>query len=110
LTLFVGLFVVAFMDAQWLIRRTRDSVELAWANNFGRMMQASLAGFALGGSFGNLDTYDGFYVLLIMVAVARRLVAAELATDRRAIDLPVVSAIPGTAAAEVRAARPLVRT
>jgi putative inorganic carbon (HCO3(-)) transporter len=110
LALFIGLFVVALMDAQWLIKRTRDNGDLAWANNFGRMMQASLAGFALGGSFGNLDTYDGFYVLLIMVAVARRLVAAELATERRGLDLPSVSVIPEAAAANARPSQPLVRT
>ena len=86
LALFVGFFVVAFLDAQWLIKRTRDNVELAWANNFWRMLQASLTGFAVGSSFGNLDTYDGFYGLVIMVAAARRIVAAELASRREALE------------------------
>ena len=108
LALFIGLFVVAFLNAQWLIKRTRDNVELAWANNFGRMLQASLAGFAVGSSFGNLDTYDGFYVVIIMVAAARRIVAAELATQRRAFDQPIGGAVPAAAAASIRAA-PLVR-
>lgn len=107
LALFVGLFVTAFLDAQWLIRRTRDKVELAWANNFGRMLQASLAGFAVGGSFGNLDTYDGFYVLVIMVAAARRVVAAQLSTQRRSLGKPIV---PAVAVADARASPPLART
>jgi putative inorganic carbon (hco3(-)) transporter len=111
LTLFVGLFVAAFLDAQWLIRRTRDNVELAWANNFGRMLQASLVGFGVGGSFGNLDMYDGFYVLVILVAAARRIVAAELASQRRVAGQPIAGAAPAVAAAaDARAARPLVPT
>ena len=109
LALFVGLFVVAFLNAQWLIKRTRDNVELAWANNFGRMLQASLAGFAVGSSFGNLDTYDGFYVLIIMVAAARRIVAAELTTQRRVSDQPVGGAVPAATSASIRAAQPVVR-
>ncbi len=83
LALFVGLFVAAVLNAQWLIRRTRGNADLVWANNFGRMLQASLAGFAVGGSFGNLDMYDGFYVLVIMVAAARRIVAAQLSAQRQ---------------------------
>jgi probable O-glycosylation ligase (exosortase A-associated) len=110
LALFVGLFVVAFLDAQWLIRRTRDNVALAWANNFGRMLQASLVGFGVGGSFSNLDMYDGFYVLVIMVSVARRVVAAELASQRLALDQPIGGAVPAVAVAHVRTAQPLVRT
>ena len=110
LSLFVGLFVAAFLDAQWLIARTRDNVELAWANNFGRMLQASLAGFAVGGSFGNLDMYDGFYVLVIMVAAARRVVVAELASQRRALEQPIAGAVPPVASAHMPAAPPLVRT
>ena len=110
LALFVGLFVAAFLDAQWLVRRTRDNVALAWANNFGRMLQASLVGFGVGGSFGNLDMYDGFYVLVIMVAVARRVVAAELASQRLALDQPIGGAVPAIAVAHARTVQPLMRT
>ncbi len=110
LALFVGLFVAAFLNAQWLIRRTRDNVELAWANNFGRMLQASLAGFAVGGSFGNLDMYDGFYVLVIMVAAARRIVAAQLSRQQQAVSKPIGAAVPAVAVADARASPPLVRT
>ncbi|MGE3781220.1 MAG: putative O-glycosylation ligase, exosortase A system-associated [Alphaproteobacteria bacterium] len=110
LTLFVGLFVAALLNAQWLIRRTRDNPDLAWANNFGRMIQASLAGFMVGSSFGNLDMYDGLYVLVIMVAAARRIVAVELADQRRAVEQPIVEPVPAVAASDMQAARPLVRT
>ena len=71
------------MNGRWLVKRTRGRSDLLWANNFGRMLQASLVGFAIGGSFGNLELFDGFYVVVMMGAAARRIVAAELATEDR---------------------------
>jgi putative inorganic carbon (HCO3(-)) transporter len=112
LALFIGIFIVAGMDSRWLVKQTRGRSDLAWANNFGRMLQASLVGFAIGGSFNNLEMFDGFYVLVIMAAAARRIVAAELATQERTLEHPFGGALPATAAAaaHVRLGRPLVRT
>src|SRR4051794_25716671 len=42
LALFISFFVLLGMNAQWVIRRTRGRSDLAWANNFARMLQASL--------------------------------------------------------------------
>jgi probable O-glycosylation ligase (exosortase A-associated) len=98
LSLFVLFFVVAVMDARWLIRQTRDRPDLAWANHFGRMLQVSIVGFAVGGSFVTLGMYDGFYALVIMGAAARRIVAAELAAEGRTRDAPLAG-VPAPAAA-----------
>jgi putative inorganic carbon (hco3(-)) transporter len=80
----LGLFILvlgsAFYDAQWLIRNTRGHPDLLWANNLGRMMQVALVGYATGASFATQAMYDGFYAMVIIVAAARRVVAAELAT------------------------------
>ncbi|MFZ3235799.1 MAG: putative O-glycosylation ligase, exosortase A system-associated [Stellaceae bacterium] len=79
LLLFVTILASAFVDAGWLIRRTRREPDLAWANNLGRMLQVALVGFCAGGSFATQGMYDGLYAVVIIAAVARRLVAAELA-------------------------------
>ena len=110
LALFVGFLVASAANAQWLIRRTRGSPELAWANNFGRMFQAGLVGFAVGGSFGSLDLYDGFYAMAILGASARRIVATELAARPRTVETPLVGMLPAAAASQVRLRQPLVRT
>ena len=114
LALFVGFFVVAAMDTRWLIRRSRGNPDLAWANNFGRMLQVALVGYAVGGSFASLEMYDGFYVLVILGAAARRIVAAELAAQERVSAAPIAGAAPAPAAAAVapqaRAGQPLIRT
>jgi putative inorganic carbon (HCO3(-)) transporter len=110
LVLFFSFFVVAAANAQWLIKRTRGDPDLVWANNFGRMYQVALVGFAVGGSFATLDMYDGFYALVIMGAIARRIVAAELVARNRIIERPLAGALPAAAATQARLHRPLVRT
>jgi probable O-glycosylation ligase (exosortase A-associated) len=110
LVLFIGLLVVAMVNAQWLIRRTRGSPELLWANNFGRMYQAALIGYMVGGSFSNLEMYDGFYVVVLMGAVARRLVAAELVARDRAAKAPLAGMLPSAPASQVRTGRSLIQT
>jgi probable O-glycosylation ligase (exosortase A-associated) len=79
LVLFFAFGLFMLFDARWLMRRTRDRPDLDWANNLGRMMQASLVGFAVGGTFASMYYYDGFYVIVVITAAARRVVAADLA-------------------------------
>jgi putative inorganic carbon (hco3(-)) transporter len=82
----LGLFVLilgsAFYDAQWLIRHTRNNPDLLWANNLGRMLQVALVGYATGASFVTQAMYDGLYALVIIAAAARRVVVAELETQK----------------------------
>lgn len=79
LAIFVAILFSMAADAQWLIRHSRGDPGLAWANNLGRMLQVSLVGYAIGGTFVTLAMYDGFYAVVIIAASARRIVAAELA-------------------------------
>ncbi|MGD9617226.1 MAG: putative O-glycosylation ligase, exosortase A system-associated [Alphaproteobacteria bacterium] len=111
LGLFIGLLVVSMVNAQWLIRRTRGSPELLWANNFGRMLQAALVGYMVGGSFVNLEMYDAFYVMVVMSAAARRLVAVELAARDPAAKAPLAGMLPlaPASASPVRMGQSLIR-
>ena len=78
LILFIGILASAMIDARWLVRVARRRPDLAWADLLGRMLQASLPGFAIGGTFASLEFYDGFYAIVIVAAAARRTVAAEV--------------------------------
>jgi putative inorganic carbon (hco3(-)) transporter len=95
LAIFIAIVASAAFDAQWLIRHSRGDPNLLWANNLGRMAQAALIGYCTGGSFVTQAMYDGFYALVIILAAARRIVAAELAHSNAA-------ARPATAIAEPR--------
>jgi putative inorganic carbon (HCO3(-)) transporter len=107
LALFVGFFVWIILDTRWLIRQTRGRPDLDWANKFARMLQVSLVGYGVGASFANLEMYDGFYVLVIMGAAARRIVAAELAARERA---PVPQFAPAVATPSTPATVPVGQT
>jgi putative inorganic carbon (hco3(-)) transporter len=78
LGIFIAILVSVAVDARWLVRNSRSRPDLLWASNLGRMVQAALIGYCAGGSFATQGTYDGFYALVIIVAAARRIVAAEL--------------------------------
>lgn len=80
LGIFVAILLSIGLDARWLVRNSRDKPELVWANYLGRMVQAALVGYCAGGSFATQAMYDGFYAMVIIVAAARRIVAAELAS------------------------------
>jgi putative inorganic carbon (hco3(-)) transporter len=79
LAIFLAILATAASNARWLVRNSRDRPELSWAGTLGRMAQAALIGYCAGGSFATQAMYDGFYALVIIIAAARRLVAAELA-------------------------------
>jgi putative inorganic carbon (HCO3(-)) transporter len=84
--LFLGFFLSAALDTRWLIRHTRRRPDLAWANHLGRMLQASLIAFAVGGTFASLEFYDFFYALVIIIAAARRVAARELAKEAAPVE------------------------
>jgi putative inorganic carbon (hco3(-)) transporter len=87
LALFVAILGSAFFDAQWLTRHSRRDPALSWANHLGRMMPVALIGFSAGASFATQGMYDGLYVMVIIAAAARRIVAAELASRTVAVRL-----------------------
>ncbi len=97
LAIFIAILASFALDAQWLVRHSRGDPDLQWANTLGRLLQVSLVGFLVGGTFVSLALYDGFFALVIITASARQVVAAELA--RRGVLAPKgrFGALPPTA-------------
>jgi putative inorganic carbon (HCO3(-)) transporter len=110
LTLFVVFLLVAMLNARWLIRRTRGCPELLWANNFGRLSQAALVGYMVGGSFASLEIYDGFYALVLMGSIAQQLVATELAARDRTAKAPLTGTLSLAATSQAQLGRSSLRT
>jgi probable O-glycosylation ligase (exosortase A-associated) len=79
LALFLLLWVLVWRDASWVIRTARSAPEMRWAFNLARMIQVSLAGYAVGGAFLNLAYYDVPYYILTAMVLTRMLVERELA-------------------------------
>src|SRR6266436_4582861 len=79
LALFLMIGAYSWLNCSWLIRRSRDRPELAWANLLGKMGQAVLVGFWVGGAFQSLAYFDEYWCLLFVFDAARRVVAKEIA-------------------------------
>jgi putative inorganic carbon (HCO3(-)) transporter len=78
LALFLLLWILAWSDASWIIRQSRNQKELRWASDLARMIQVSLVGYFVGGAFLSLAYYDVPYNLLVALVLTRLLVAKEL--------------------------------
>ena len=78
LILFLLLWLLVWRDAAWIIRRTQNREDLRWASDLARMIQVSLAGYAVGGAFLNLAYYDVPYDLLVALVLTRLVVAKAI--------------------------------
>ena len=95
LSLFLLLWVLVWFGAGWLRRNGRLQPESAWTSDLGAMIQASLAGYAIGGAFLSLAYFDLPYNLMLLVVIAKRWVT-EMAWEGEAAQLPVARAPPLT--------------
>jgi probable O-glycosylation ligase (exosortase A-associated) len=84
LALFVAIAGYSLSSCSWLVRRTRDRPDLAWANLLGRMGQAVLVGFWAAGTFASLAYFDEYWCVIFIFDAARRIVAKEIVSPATA--------------------------
>lgn len=77
LALFLLLWILVWRDASWIIRHGRSRTDLHWASDLALMIQVSLVGYAVGGTFLDLAYYDVLYNMLTAVVLTRVLVEKE---------------------------------
>jgi probable O-glycosylation ligase (exosortase A-associated) len=106
LALFVMIGGYSWLNCSWLIRRSRGRPELAWANTLGKMGQAVLAGFWVGGAFQSLAYFDAYWCLLFVFDAARRVVAREIAAPVGAFVPPMLLRAPALGIGAAALARP----
>ena len=85
LAFFLMIAGYSWFNCSWLLRRTRDRPDLAWANLLGRMGQAVLVGYWAAGTFASLAFYDQYWCVLFIFEAARRLVAREITASAGAL-------------------------
>jgi probable O-glycosylation ligase (exosortase A-associated) len=83
LALFLLILVYSWRNCVWLIRRSRNRPDLAWANLLGRMGQAVLAGYATAGAFVSQAYLDEYWCIIFVFEAAHRLVAKEVKMPAR---------------------------
>lgn len=84
---FVGLFLfillgaLAYRSGARAVAQARDHPELRWAADLATMMQVSLIGYFVGGTFLGLAYYDLYYHLVIILVLTRILVERQLQSE-----------------------------
>jgi O-antigen ligase len=88
---FIGLFLFVAIGASALLtcgrvrKRTRDDPSLTWAYDLASMLQVSIIGFAVGGTFLNQASFDYYWqlaALAVCVSVAVRKAQSEATAQR----------------------------
>lgn len=79
LAIFLALGIAAYRCGGQVKRLTRGQSELSWAFDLASMIQVCLVGYAVGGTFLSLASYDLYYNLIAIVLVTKILVIRQLA-------------------------------
>jgi putative inorganic carbon (HCO3(-)) transporter len=95
LGLYLLLGWLTWRTGSWIIRNTAKRKDLHWAFALARMIQVSLIGFAVGGTFLSLLYFDVPYYLMAAMVVTRILVEKEL--KNAATSVAVNNKGPGSA-------------
>ena len=71
LMLFLGIGLMTWRTATWIIRQAKDRPDLAWLSDLSRSIQVSLVAFAGGGAFLGLSYFDLYWHLVAMVVIGK---------------------------------------
>ena len=71
--MWLGLLISTFLSMRWIRRVSAGSDEFAWAHDLASMVEISLLGFLVVGSFVDVSYYDGYYQLIMVIVAAKTL-------------------------------------
>jgi len=108
LGLYLLLGFLTWRTGVWIIRNTRGLNEYHWAFSMASMIQVSLIGFAVGGSFLSLLYFDVPYYLMVAMVATRSIVEKEL-EEKAALAIPVKSTNSSLQPGKPEPLRPITR-
>ncbi len=78
LIIYLSLFATAYLSA-WRIAAARDNPAVApWKASFARYAQMSLVVFAIGGASTSMEMWDGYLIVIALIAALAKLTPAEV--------------------------------
>jgi putative inorganic carbon (HCO3(-)) transporter len=77
LSLFLTMWFLVWRCSVWIIKNTRHRDDLKWAHSLSSMIQVSLIGYLVGGTFLNLGYWDVPYYELVLLVLLRDLIRRE---------------------------------
>ena len=83
LGIYLMIVLVAWRNANWIIRNTRKRPDLAWAHDLAAMLKVSLVAFLVAGAALSMSYYDTYFALVAMIAITRRQVGLALAGETK---------------------------
>lgn len=86
--LFLTLLILSWRTGSAVIRLSKGLPNLLWATNLARMLQVSIIGYAVGGSFLSVLYFDVFYYIVMCLVLLRTIVEKELAGSSQLIPNP----------------------
>src|SRR6266849_5995980 len=75
LALFVGLIASTFVSLRYVVHVTRNRPDQQWINDCAKMVEVSLAGYAVSGAFLSMSYFDLFYHLVAITVLLKVFVA-----------------------------------
>ena len=98
LALFLFLGIYAYLSTRKVIKLVKGHEDLIWAKDLAAMIQVSLVGYAVTGSFLELGTFDLYYFLLVIAialntTVHQTLRAAEESKENKPIEVEGVEIV-----------------
>ena len=108
LGLYLLLGFLTWQTGTWIIRNTRGLSEYQWAFSLASMIQVSLIGFAIGGTFLSLLYFDVPYYLMVAMMVTHSIVKKEL-KEKAALAIPIKSTNSSLQPGKPEPLRPITR-
>jgi probable O-glycosylation ligase (exosortase A-associated) len=78
LLLFLLLCYQGYKYSSYIIHNTKNRQDMKWAKDFAAMLQVSLVGYAVAGTFLELASFDLLYHVLAMILVTKIIIDREL--------------------------------
>jgi probable O-glycosylation ligase (exosortase A-associated) len=79
LALFLGLIASTFVSLRYIVHVTRNRPDQQWINDCAKMVEISLAAYAVSGAFLSMSYFDLFYHLVVITVLLKVFVARAAA-------------------------------
>jgi probable O-glycosylation ligase (exosortase A-associated) len=101
LALFLILGLMAWRSCSWIIKNAKDNHETRWIADLAGMVQVSMVGYAVAGSFLGLAYFDLYYHLVAVVILCKAILSKHL-VEQETSDLVDVQQVSGVSRMPVR--------
>jgi probable O-glycosylation ligase (exosortase A-associated) len=95
LALFAGLLASTFVSLRYVVHVTRGRPDQAWINDCAKMVEVSLAAYAVSGAFLSMSYFDLFYHLVVITVLLKVFVARSATVATPAPPTGELSPLPG---------------